>query len=197
MAETRPIGEQLRFLSQNTGAHILDDYLEAAEKGGRTLTDLLSDIFATSDGKFRSDVFQFREDPADPGMFQVRIGQFINADTGWQTITFTDFHDYVADALSYKNDAEAAKTAAESARDTALPVINNIDNVLSVANSITDVNTVAGQVVGAQTYAVTAAGGKFYLDGTVNPEIILKHQHTYTFDQTDKKYLEKIIKIII
>ena len=105
MAETRPIGEQLRFLSQNTGDHILDDYLEAAEKGGRTLTDLLSDIFATSDGKFRSDVFQFREDPADPGMFQVRIGQFINADTGWQTITFTDFHDYVADALSYKNDA--------------------------------------------------------------------------------------------
>ena len=31
MAETRPIGEQLRFLSQNTGDHILDDYLEAAE----------------------------------------------------------------------------------------------------------------------------------------------------------------------
>ena len=133
MAETRPIGEQLRFLSQNTGEHILDDYLEASEKGGRTVPDLLGDLFATSDGVFRSDVFQFREDPADPGMFQVRVGQFVNADTGWQTITFTDFHDYVADALSYKNAAELAKTQAENARDDALPVINNITDVLSVA----------------------------------------------------------------
>ena len=185
MAETRPIGEQLRFLSQNTGEHILDDYLEASEKGGRTVPDLLGDLFATSDGVFRSDVFQFREDPADPGMFQVRVGQFVNADTGWQTITFTDFHDYVADALSYKNAAELAKTQAENARDDALPVINNITDVLSVAGSITDVNTVADQLGGAVSHVVTVSGGKFHIDGVQTPAVKLKGGFTYTFDISD------------
>tara|TARA_B100001057_G_scaffold25136_2_gene23211 strand:- start:27379 stop:29496 length:2118 start_codon:yes stop_codon:yes gene_type:complete len=185
MAETRPIGEQLRFLSTTTGEHILDDYLEASEKGGRTVPDLLGDIFATADGAFKSDVFQFREDPSDPGMFQVRVGQFINADTGWQTITFTDFHDYVADALSYKNAAELAKTQAESARDDALPVINNITDVLSVASSITDINTVADQLGGAVSHAVTVAGGKFYIDGVQTPAVKLKGGFTYTFDISD------------
>ena len=32
MAETRPIGEQLRFISQFTGNHVLDDYLEAERR---------------------------------------------------------------------------------------------------------------------------------------------------------------------
>ena len=146
---------------------------------------MLGDIFGMADGAFRSDVFQFREDPSNPGFFQVRVGQYINADTGWTTITFTDFAQYVADALSHKNAAEAAKTATESARDDALPVINNIDKVIDVADNITDVSTVAGQVVGTKTYATTVAGGKFYLDNVSNPEIELKKQHTYTFDQTD------------
>ena len=173
MAETRPIGEQLRFMSSKTGAHILDDYFEAAEKGNRTLSDMLDDLFNSS-GVFQSNLFQFREDPSNPGFFQVRVGQFVGADTGWTTITFTDFAQYVADALAYKNAAEAAKTATESARDDALPVINNINSVITTANSITDVSTVAGQVVGAKTYAVTASGGKYFFDGTTNPQIIIK-----------------------
>ena len=45
MAETRPAGEQLRFLSANTGEHVLDTYMEAAEIGGRALSDLLDDLF--------------------------------------------------------------------------------------------------------------------------------------------------------
>ena len=184
MAETRPIGEQLRFLSQYTGEHILDDYLEASEKGGRTISDLLGDLFDTT-GAFDSDVFQFREDPSNPGFFQVRVGQFVGADTGWITITFTDFAQYVADALAYKNAAETAKTQTENARDDALPVINNISSVITTANSITDVNTVAGQVTGSQTYTVTASGGKFYFDGTSNPQITIKEQHTITFDLSD------------
>ena len=97
MAETRPIGEQLRFLSSKTGEHILDDYLEASEKGTRTLSDMLDDLFDSS-GVFQSSLFQFREDPANPGTFQVRVGQYVGADTGWSTITFTDFAQYVADA---------------------------------------------------------------------------------------------------
>ena len=170
MAETRPIGEQLRFVSQFTGEHILDDYLESSEIGSRKLNDLLGDIFSSTDGAFRSDTFQFREDPANPGTFQVRIGQFINADTGWQTITFTDFAQYVADALSYNNAAETAKLAAESARD---------------ANDIANINTVSGQITGTKTYAVTASGGKFFLDGTTNPQITIKEGHTITFDLSD------------
>ena len=185
MAETRPIGEQLRFVSQFTGEHILDDYLESSEIGSRKLNDLLGDIFSSTDGAFRSDTFQFREDPANPGTFQVRIGQFINADTGWQTITFTDFAEYVADALSYKNAAETAKLAAESARDDALPVINNITSVITTANDIANINTVSGQITGTKTYAVTASGGKFFLDGTTNPQITIKEGHTITFDLSD------------
>jgi hypothetical protein len=45
---TRPTGEQVRFRSAVTGDHILDVYLEAAEKGGRTLPDLLDDLFDSS-----------------------------------------------------------------------------------------------------------------------------------------------------
>ena len=133
MAITRPTGDQLRFNSSVNGEIILDAYLEAAEMGGRTLGDLMADIF-DNNGDYRSDLFEFREDPANPGMFQVRVGSFTNANTGWVTITFTDFAQYVADALSYKNDAETAKTAAETAASTVAPITANLDDVLAVAN---------------------------------------------------------------
>lgn len=45
MAETRPTGEQLLFRSAQTGEHVLDAYLEAAERGGRTLPDMMADVF--------------------------------------------------------------------------------------------------------------------------------------------------------
>ena len=65
MAETRPTGEQLRFLSANTGEHVLDTYMEAAEIGGRTLSDLLDDLFdPANSGTFRSENFEFRYNAA-------------------------------------------------------------------------------------------------------------------------------------
>lgn len=185
MAQTRPIGEQLRFLSSKSGNHILDDYLEAAEKGNRTLSDMLGDLFNSTTGVFRSDLFQFREDPSNPGYFQVRVGQFVNADTGWTTITFTDFAQYVADALAYKNAAETAKTQAQAAHTAVMPILNSIDNVNLVAGSITNVNTVSGQIAGTKTYTVTASGGEFYLDGVASPAIEFKRGWTYTFDLSD------------
>ncbi len=45
MPETRPVSDQIRFKSSQTGDHNLDTYLEAAEKGGRTVAALLDDIF--------------------------------------------------------------------------------------------------------------------------------------------------------
>ena len=79
--KTRPTGEQLRFVSAATGEHILDDYLEAAEIGSRTLADLLSDVFDTN-GAFAADNFQFRIDSATR-KYQVRVGVFANSTSGW------------------------------------------------------------------------------------------------------------------
>lgn len=185
MAETRPIGEQLRFLSQATGEHILDDYLEASEKGGRTVPDLLGDIFSATNGKFRSDTFEFREDPDNQGFFQVRIGQYIDADTGWQTFTFSDFAQYVADALSYRDSAEASKDRAVLAETTVTPILNNLSRVLLVSDDIENVNTVSEQVDGTRTHVVTVSGGKFYIDNVQQPNVVLKYGTTYTFDLSD------------
>lgn len=86
MAQTRPTGEQLRFRSANTGEHVLDTYLEAAEKGGRTLTDLLDDVFDSTTGEFRADNFDFRFD-SNTHRIQFRIGQFTNSADGWEFLT--------------------------------------------------------------------------------------------------------------
>jgi len=88
MAETRPTGEQLRFISSKTGDWILDTYMEAMEIGDRTVYDLLGDLFdPNNSGVFRSDNFEFRLDSATD-KFQVRVGQFANASTGWTDVTY-------------------------------------------------------------------------------------------------------------
>lgn len=184
MAITRPTGDQLRFNSSINGEIILDTYLEDAEMGGRTLGDLMADIF-DNNGDYRSDLFQFREDPANPGMFQVRVGSFTNANTGWVTITFTDFAQYVADALAYKNAAETAKTAAETAASTVAPITANLDDVLAVANSITSVNAVAAQLGGTVNIALTFASGNFVIDSTANKPLTMLKSFTYVFDVSD------------
>lgn len=81
MAETRPTGEQLRFVSERTGEHSLDLYLEHAEKGGRVLGDLLDDLFK-EDGDFKADMFEFRVDPATL-ILQSRVGVFADNTSGW------------------------------------------------------------------------------------------------------------------
>ncbi len=86
MAQTRPTGEQLRFRSANTGEHVLDTYLEAAEKGGRSLTDLLDDVFDSTTGEFRTDNFEFRFDQTSENI-QFRIGQFATSSAGWENLT--------------------------------------------------------------------------------------------------------------
>ena len=89
MTETRPTGEQLRFVSANTGEHILDTYLEAAEKGGRQLPDMLADIYDTTTGLFRSDIFDFRV--ASNLTLQFRVGDFPDLVTGWRTVEGSPF----------------------------------------------------------------------------------------------------------
>ena len=85
MSETQPTGEQIRFRSANTGDHVLDTYLESAEIGGRTLTDLLDDLFDPSNnGVFRSDNFEFR---FDSNKIQFRVGQFASSTAGFTDVT--------------------------------------------------------------------------------------------------------------
>lgn len=83
---TRPTGEQLRFVSANTGEHVLDTYLEAAEKGGRTLADMLDDLFDSTTGDFDGDLIEFRYDDSTENL-QVRAGTFADPAAGWSTIT--------------------------------------------------------------------------------------------------------------
>lgn len=184
MAITRPTGDQLRFNSSVNGEIILDAYLEAAEMGGRTLGDLMADIF-DSNGDYRSDLFEFREDPANVGHFQVRVGIYTDPNLGWVTITFTNFAQYVADALSYKNDAEAAKTAAETAATSVAPITANLQDVLNVANAVTSINAVAAQLVGTVNIALTFASSNFVIDSTANKPLTMLKNFTYVFDVSD------------
>lgn len=89
MAETRPTGEQLRFMSAATGEHILDAYLEAAEKGGRTVPDMLADIYDATTGLFRTDLFEFRV--ATDQKLQFRVGDFADTTTGWRDVEGNPF----------------------------------------------------------------------------------------------------------
>lgn len=74
MAITRPTGEQLRFVSANTGEHVLDTYMENAEIGGRQLSQLLGDIFNSSSGTFDATIFTFQVDTTDNNKLEVRVG---------------------------------------------------------------------------------------------------------------------------
>jgi len=47
---TRPDAEQLKFTSAKTGDHVLEDYLQEAELGNRTLSSLLTDLFDPNTG---------------------------------------------------------------------------------------------------------------------------------------------------
>jgi|DEB0MinimDraft_10_1074344.scaffolds.fasta_scaffold02181_6 hypothetical protein len=79
---TRPRAERIRFVSEYTGEHVLDTYLEHAERGGRSLSDLMSDIFNSS-GQFNADLFEFR---TSNSQLQIRVGIYSDPNTGWTDI---------------------------------------------------------------------------------------------------------------
>lgn len=81
MAITKITDDQLRFISANTGEHVLGDYLENAEKGSRTLGDLLNDLFDET-GALNADLIQWRVNPATRAI-QTRTGQFVDPNLGW------------------------------------------------------------------------------------------------------------------
>jgi hypothetical protein len=104
MAITRPTGEQLRFLSANTGEHILDTYMEAAEIGGRQLSDLLDDLFdPANSGTFRSENFEFRYNETTSTL-QFRAGVFSNSSASFVDVTsFFSVEGTFSTSTSYNN----------------------------------------------------------------------------------------------
>lgn len=84
MPQNRPTTDQVRFTSVHTGEQILDSYIEACERGGRAVFDLLADLFK-ADGSFETSNFQFRID-SDTGNMEVRVGQYIDPEEGWATV---------------------------------------------------------------------------------------------------------------
>lgn len=103
MAETRPRGEQLRFASSKTGEHVLDTYLESVERGTRTLSDLVSDLW-DEDGALRGDAYDFRVNSSTQQL-EFRFGDYVSSDAGWVTIPngyLFRFRDAYATATDYE-----------------------------------------------------------------------------------------------
>jgi hypothetical protein len=80
MSVTRPTGEQLLFNSSKTGEWVLDDYLEATERGSRTLGALIADLFDTG-GALRQNINQFRL--SSTRELETRFGTFVSPSLGW------------------------------------------------------------------------------------------------------------------
>jgi hypothetical protein len=101
--QTRPFGEDVVFRSSTTGEHNIDVYLEAAERGGKTLGELVALAFDESgDPLFASGDVQAAADSAAASAADALASQGAAATSASQ-------------ALGHKNDAEAAAAAAGAA----------------------------------------------------------------------------------
>ena len=151
MARTRVPSEQLNFRSENTGTHLLDTYLEDAEKGGLTLSALLSKLFDDATGDVDAFTFTYDGTSGAERMF-LRIGtDGANTEIASFTQLFTDLNSFKTTALAdmevkradaeqsageaetAETNAEAAQLAAEDARDLAISAKNDAQTAAGIA----------------------------------------------------------------
>lgn len=153
---TKPRTDQLRFLSQANGEVILDAYIEAAEKGGRSLGDILADMW-DNDGLLRADIFQMREDPSDPGVMQFRVGDFVDPNAGWVDVTNTDFQAFVDEAAASAASATASASSATTSKNAAAASATAANNsaIAAAASAADAANSVTGYVTVATTQDIT------------------------------------------
>ncbi len=85
--------EQVRLVSTHSGSHILDTYIEESEKGGRTLPDLLDDLFLP-DGTLAVNLEMRYNGPN----IEYRYGVFTDPEEGWTA--FLKFHQWEGEYLS-------------------------------------------------------------------------------------------------
>ncbi len=62
---------------------------------------------------------------------------------------------------------------------------NHIELALSPVISVSDIKYYPDNGIENKEYTVTAMGGKFYIDGVINPVLTLRKGSTYTFKQDD------------
>ena len=162
MSETQPRGEQLRFLSSKTGTHNLDTYLESAERGSKTIGDMLGDIFDSS-GVFDATNFEFQFDPSD-SQLEVRVGGSSNS-----YVNITNFFNirgvYSSSSTTYKNFDLVTRSNGDVhivhglASNTATTTFADDAAVNSSANTtkLVDVSGAATQAAAAASSATAAA----------------------------------------
>ena len=130
MAETKPSGEQIRFISDKTGDHILADYLEACERDGIPLFDLVEQIFDV-DGNINPDFVQLRvqEVSANNYQIQMRLGPNVDPEANWVSISDDIFNDILAIATNSSDSAaaDAIQTAADRIQTAADRVQTGLD----------------------------------------------------------------------
>jgi len=169
MAETQPRGEQLRFLSSKTGTHNLDTYLESAERGSKSIGDMLGDIFDSS-GVFDATNFEFQFDPSD-SQLEVRVGGSSNS-----YVNITNFFNirgtYSSSSTTYKNfdlvtrsngdvhivHGLSSNTATTTfADDAAVNSSSNTTKLVDVSGAATQASAAASSATAAASSATAAA----------------------------------------
>lgn len=177
MAITRPTGEQLRFASANTGEHILDTYMEAAEIGGRALSDLLDDLFDPADsGKFRSENFEFRY---NSDKLQFRAGIFSNSSASWVDVTtFFSIEGAFSTSTAYNNFdlvtvansdvyiVYGLSSAQTYGSESAFISSSNTKKIVDVSGAQAQAAIASDHRADAAKYAVTAEDATFSLTST-------------------------------
>jgi len=179
MAETRPTGEQLRFLSANTGEHVLDTYMEAAEIGGRALSDLLDDLFdPANSGTFRSENFEFRYN-ATTSNLQFRAGVFSNSSASFVDVTsFFSVEGAFSTSTSYNNFdlvtvansdvylVHGLSSASTFGSESAFISSSNTKKIVDVSGAQAQAAIASDHRADAAKYAITAEDTSFSLTST-------------------------------
>ncbi len=185
MAETKPRAEQIRFISDETGEHTIDTYIEQAERGGLTIGDLLDAIFDTS-GNIKTDLFEFRIEDQGSNDYdlQFRVGPYVDPEEGWVTISEPVFNQILTAAVAEKNAAVSAASTAtvqagisssSASTATAQAVIAtdaaNVASAASVGMNWKKVRAITKGALPSCTYSNGSSGVGATLTATANGAI--------------------------
>lgn len=118
MSQTRPVAEQLRFNSANTGEHVLDVYLEAAERGGRPLASILADLWDSDGNLVLTGLVDWRGEWATATDYLV--GDTFRTTEGGRSKVYVTLQNHTSSSIS------ADETASRIA-----VVIDNTEDILS------------------------------------------------------------------